>query len=422
MKHFVLTESYDELMISEKPLTNAIHPTQAAELEAFIKKNNLHQKNFLWGRNKLTIINYVGYIRLSNFSMEVLPKVSISKDKGNARKVLINMLKRSGNIKTSAFSSSDSLNMINDNLFEIFAHVFISLLLKELHKGMFFDYTPHEENSSVLKGSLVISEHVKNITYKKSEIYCRYDQYSVNNKLNQVFKAAIEFLIGNIKNLNTIKKLKFCMMWFSEVDHYTFTAQELEHFKFDRLNNRFEPSYILAKMLLANRASDFTQGKKSAFSLLFRMNELFESYISSIIKTCISNVVLLQHMKHKLLVKEGSNKHVYGLKPDILIINNSKDIIIDTKWKKINSNYNHHGVKREDFFQMYAYLTRYKNVKSVLLFYPYNENIKLSAGEMLESWHLEEDIKKRIKVYSVDLTTEYKTQESIYKILMENLN
>lgn len=133
--------------------------------------------------------------------------------------------------------------------------------------------------------------------------------------------------------------------------------------------------------------------------------------------------ISFRHSKYKLLVNEKKNTGVFQLKPDIVIAKcGIESIIIDTKWKSISSLYNRHGVKREDLYQMYAYLTRYPNVETVVLLYPYNDRVD-NHNECLESWVLEHDRNKKIKVYSVNLENEKSTIKSLKNIIKDiNIN
>ena len=71
---------------------------------------------------------------------------------------------------------------------------------------------------------------------------------------------------------------------------------------------------------------------------------------------------------------------------------------------------------------MYAYLTRYPNVETVVLLYPYNNRI-YNPNECLESWVLEHDENKKIKVYSVNLENEKLTIKSLRNIIKDiNIN
>ena len=68
---------------------------------------------------------------------------------------------------------------------------------------------------------------------------------------------------------------------------------------------------------------------------------------------------------------------------------------------------------------MYAYLTRYKDVKSSILLYPSaHEDDK---DDFLESWYLENDKEKKIRIYTIDLYNEANTIDTIKYIISKNL-
>ncbi|MDF4766707.1 hypothetical protein P3557_26205, partial [Vibrio parahaemolyticus] len=186
------------------------------------------------------------------------------------------------------------------------------------------------------------------------------------------------------------------------------------------------PSFILARMIIENMFSISSFGKDKSFSILFKMDELFEKYIANVLDTCIEHKVMSQHKKYKLMINEFNDREVYPLKPDIVVLqNNSEKLIIDTKWKFVNVSKNRHGVQREDLFQMYAYLTRYEKVSTVILLYPHQQAIAKPSSELLESWYLEEvtgiSQKQKIRVYSINLSSERRVIQDLQRIIEENL-
>lgn len=56
---------------------------------------------------------------------------------------------------------------------------------------------------------------------------------------------------------------------------------------------------------------------------------------------------------------------------------------------------------------MYAYLTRYKDVKASILLYP--SDYKDDKEKLLESWYLHDNKEKKMRVYTVDLYDEANT-------------
>jgi 5-methylcytosine-specific restriction enzyme subunit McrC len=147
------------------------------------------------------------------------------------------------------------------------------------------------------------------------------------------------------------------------------------------------------------------------------MNDLYEAYIAFLARK-ITDRLTIKDRSFKLLIKEGTSKGVFQLEPDLLITNQiGRQIIVDTKWKMIRANRSRHGVKREDFYQMYAYLTRYKEVETVVLLYPHHNEIVQPSGYCLESWHLEDQPSKRLKVFSINYEDELKAETELQGIL-----
>lgn len=163
------------------------------------------------------------------------------------------------------------------------------------------------------------------------------------------------------------------------------------------------------------------KGNDKSFAILFEMNDVYEKYITNLLRMNLNKYVIhSQHSKYKLLKNEKTDKDIFSLIPDIVIeVNNKEKLIIDTKWKKLNKNINRYGVKREDFYQMYAYLTRYKEAKSAILLYP--SSYGKDDNNFLQSWYLEHDNDKKIRIYTIDLYDESNTIDTIKEIIEQNL-
>ena len=418
MRHITIYECFDTLQITKKGTDNTITFEEADELNRYIIKENLKQSNISWGRDSITFINYVGFIKLSTVAIEILPKVNISsKDYHQSRKALINMLNKSGIINFN-YSNIGMLDIYNMNLNEILTLIFAKTLQRELVKGPYLEYINIEQNSKSLKGSILIKDHIKNILSCKTDVYCGYEEFSIDNKLNQILNTCINKSIKRVRSYDTIKILNHLKLVFSEVSTIDTSNKVAMDFKFTRLNSRFEASLIIAKMILNGYSSTGNKGEDKSFAILFEMNEVYERYITNLLSMHLEDYTIHpQHNKYKLLKNEKTNNGIFSLKPDIVIEHNKKyKIIIDTKWKKIDSRRIRHGVKREDFYQMYAYLTKYKDANAAILLYPSNENIDNDDG-YLESWYLEDDTSKKIRVYNVDLNDEKRTIDKLINII-----
>ncbi|ABK60673.1 McrC family protein [Clostridium novyi] len=419
MRHIIIKECYDNITISKEIGSKNISPKEADELQKYICSQNLDKENIIWTRNTIIFINYVGYIKLSTVDIEILPKISINEENPEIeRKALLNMLSICGILNIS-YSDISLSNIYKMNLNEILSFLFAKNLQKELIKGIYQEYIYVEKNNNLLKGRILIQQHIKNIASHTPKVFCGYEEFSVDNKLNQILNYCINILIKNVKNQETIKSLRYAQACFVDITQRKINNDEILSYKFNRLNNRYKQVFELAKMIIMGYSSLGSGVDKKTYGILFKMNDVFEKYIEKVLYTNLEDsIVHYQHSKYKLLVNEDTEKKVFKLIPDIVIEKDGIErIIIDTKWKSVSNEYNRHGVKREDIYQMYAYLTRYQNVNTAILLYPQNKKIETNDKLYIESWYLDKDKSKKIRVYTVSLESEKLTNQSLKEII-----
>jgi McrBC 5-methylcytosine restriction system component len=418
LKHIEISEGTSRLYIADGGGQDTLTRLEARELQKYIEIHKLNAQCFLWGPDSIKIINYVGVIQLSTVLIEILPKVSSS---AKPREVLLNMLIISRYLDVD-YSALTNLQLTKKNLFEIFGYIFALKLKQELFYGVFSTYQECQDNLSFQKGKILFSRQINNAIRNIPKAYCSYHEFTTDNTMNRVFKFVIRLLARNIETAKTIDLLRYCLLNLQEVSDVTLNITDTENVFFDRTNRRFYPAFSLAKIFLANYSPLSAAGGYFTFSILFKMNDLFERYVYEIArKTLHSYKVQRQHQVFKLLINEKTQRGVYQLIPDIVVENESTQVIIDTKWKIISSDYFRHGVKREDYFQMYVYLTRYTDAKAAILLYPYNKSIKDDPGCLLESYYLECNEAKKLKVYSIGWESEKDTVREIRNIVEDLL-
>ncbi|MCK5294357.1 MAG: restriction endonuclease, partial [Arcobacteraceae bacterium] len=230
-----------------------------------------------------------------------------------------------------------------------------------------------------------------------SKIYCEFDEFSMDNELNQFFLYAINTLMNYTKNK---KLLKMCKLVLDEVSFKKFDIDNL-HIHFNRLNNRFKDSFEFALLLLKKSIPVFEKDKKS-FAFLFDMNELFEDFIGNIYKSIDSSTIL-------------QNERNFGnlkLIPDVVC----DDLIIDIKYKLVEDK---KKLSRDDKYQMFVYGTNF-GIKDTMLLYPEHRNKKVNEDLKLGK----DDKMIELKMRSIDLDFDGGYDEYIYEIKnrLENIN
>ncbi|APW66726.1 restriction endonuclease [Poseidonibacter parvus] len=314
--------------------------------KTIIDNKSLH-KYFKEDWGKVRTQQYCGILNIYNKDYFILPK--ISKQDENNLDIFIYMLMYCYDIKLENEQLASCQNH-KHSFIEVFIQMFAQNLFKELQKGIYKEYTTQENNLTTLRGKYLINENLK-YNFSKTKIYCEYDEFSMNNSLNQFFLYAIKILAKSVKDK---KLLKQCELIFDEVEDKNFDINSL-NIHFNRLNQRFKDSFEFALLLLNKYIPLFSLDKKS-FAFLFDMNILFEKFIGKMSKEIEPNTKLQSCDTFEDLI----------LKPDIIV----NDLIIDTKYKKLSSE---HKIKRDDKFQMYVYANNYK-IKNTMLLYPKYKN------------------------------------------------
>lgn len=307
------------------------------------------------------------------------------------------------------------------NLFDILAYLYTGKLLKECFKGIHRAYRVQHEPLQSVRGRIDLVETAKKAYTKTTAISCIYDDFHSDTPLNRILKAALRRIIRLARHTEIRTRASQALCHLDEVMDVDVRRLRQEDILFDRRNDRFQACWRLAQLILSQSAPSFSAGNMKSSSILFKMNDLFERYIAYLSKRLFRQVVS-QDRSYKLLINEGTERGTFQLQPDLLIQDEHQTpVLMDTKWKRIDSSYHRHGVQREDFYQMYAYLTRYPDVNTVILLYPHHDGIAQSSGVCLESWHLEENRNQRIKVYTVDYEDESKALRELTWMVSESL-
>lgn len=398
---------------------NTITETQLQHIKEKFIEIGLDHESIIWGDKKFKFINYVGYLQVQDVAFEILPKVSPQNDYWQMRNALIEMINTCYELDILIDYTFNELEQ--GDLKEIFAKYFSNTLLKELHRGISQEYRFIEENATSLKGQLLVAQHIRNnvLNNKPYQVAVSYEERVDNHILNQVLKRATSSLIKTVRSFETKKQLQQIDYLLDTVENRSFTKYQLNEIRLNRTNKRFEKPFKLAKQFLLNETimmqyHDIT----NTFVVMFKMNDLFEAYIAILLEEIVDRPVYAQDQRHFLFKNEKTNRDIFQLKPDV-VIGDEDQIIIDTKWKRVFSKeeVTRSGVKREDMFQMYAYLTRYKHARRGVLLYPKTEQ---PEGEdlFLQSWKLEEkDI--FLRVYSVSLVDRVTTESELLQIISD---
>lgn len=363
-----------------------------------LKKNILNVSFDAFGRPSVRSSSYVGVIKTRKRTIQILPKIAKkSPEDGDSseaifQSALSNLLFMLSFTRRLPIKEVDlsRLTRVNDNFFEFLIYLFAKNTLELLKRKFFKEYIGREENLLFLKGKIKFSPHIKHNAALKHRFYAEFDDFSVDNLLNQILKYTTYLLLDKSSSLSNSKKLQEIFFMLDEVSLRNIVPQHFSKLKLTRLNSEFEPIVNLCQLIIEHAAVELSAGKLDVFSLVFDMNVLFEEFIGEFIKRAFVN-----DFNEITLQKPAVNfaqKYVGGIKrqgvlrmrPDIVLQKTEGEpkLIVDTKYKELKGQGKKEGAYPSDIYQMYAYSKKYNSPNVIMLYPQFREQKKASVFDV----------------------------------------
>lgn len=363
-----------------------------AELERFILSNRSQDADALdlmsisvkKGVGKvITARNYVGVMTMRDgTSIEILPKIYSPQgcDAVQAKSILISMLKTLRNTPYKSLQMS-RIDVARMSIFEIFIRMFIGEVFGIVKHGLKCDYRRIEENNAVLKGKLVISEHIRQNCVHRERSYVAFDEFDPNCPENRLIKSTLLSLYRQTTSSRNKIDLRTLLNAFEGVlpsEDYSWDFSRLVP---DRNMADYETALLWCRVFLMGKSFTAFSGSETAQALFFPMETLFESYVAALVRKKLPPNKFRVSVQDKTYHLFESPSPKFQLKPDIVVTRRADNavFICDTKWKLLSGTKTNYGISQADMYQMYAYQKKY-GAQSVTLLYPLCAG--LPAGEI----------------------------------------
>lgn len=388
----------------------------------------------------------MGLVQVKDKSIEILPKIFKRNtnyyDKiEQSRENLLHLLQFCFDLPAYENELS-GMHKQKCNWFEILTFIFANNLEKLLEKGPPRQYISVEENMPVLKGKWLFTQHLKANPFQKHRFFVRYNEFSMDNPLSRIFKYVTNKLKHQSKNAGNRKKLNMLDIWMDDVTLLqSISPSDFDKIIFTRKNNRFKPIFNLCKLFILNQVVSTKAANSKAFAFTFDMNLLFELFVSKFLIKYKRKILPEKLEKYKILPQAiGSIKYlakiedkpVFRMQPDIIILqssNNSVPIIIDTKYKPLDTQNPKLGINQTDIYQMAAYSAVYK-CNFLVLLYPQYAGIEKSVHKNFILMSNEAninvgtiDLNRNLKDSTNELIKDFKNMMegwTVYEKCMEN--
>lgn len=375
-------------------------------LEAFILANNasngaeaieLLSLSARRGVGKIiTARNYVGLITMADgTTIEILPKIA-GDDVAVAdiKKIFLEMLKTLKDVTFKDFNASH-LHTDHLSLLEIFIKMFLDEVAILTKQGLKAAYTSTEANERFYKGKLVASQNIKHNLMNKERFFIRYDEFSINRPENRLIKSTLRFLLKTARDSRNRQSALRLLAFFEGAEYSASVDADFSKCIIDRSMNHYNKVLSWCRVFLCGNSFTAFAGSKVAFALLFPMEKVFESFVAAKFRKHLKNGINIRVQDNRYSLFDRPTK-AFNLRPDIVLDDGNKTVVMDTKWKLLSETKRNYGISQSDMYQGYAYSKKY-DAKKIILLYPQVE----SMHGMDISFHSDDGV--RIEVVFIDL-------------------
>jgi 5-methylcytosine-specific restriction enzyme subunit McrC len=332
------------------------------------------------GHRSVRLAQYCGVVSLGDRVLEILPKIDESRSAEECRGILLRLLRESEDFPLFRHLPVGQ-HVRRAPLLEVFIAAFFDAVTTIVRGGLLRRYREREEDIHVVRGRIVSSRQFAVHSNRPDRIACRFDELTADNDWNRFVKAGLRAVRPWMANVELNRRWVELMAVFDEVADARADVRALDHLKFDRHAIRYRTAIDWVRLILAFLSPALRAGRHAAPGLLFDMNSLFQSAVTSVLRRRAdrSTGVRVHSQatdRHLALVRESGGRRAFGLRPDVLVrLRGQVVAIADTKWKCLGvSKLGYLMPTEQDMYQVYAYAAAFE-CEHIALIYPWHSGM-----------------------------------------------
>jgi 5-methylcytosine-specific restriction enzyme subunit McrC len=325
-------------------------------------------------RRWLKLDNYVGVVETPcGTRIEILPKHFEQGDCiQQSRALLRRMIQRSLKLPSREVGATD-LQRFDAPLTEWVMARFLEALEHLIKRGMRFDYQRVEEEQRFLRGQLNTARQFRQSPSRQHQFQIRHDVFLPDRPENRLLKTALEIVCKATQDASSWRLCHELRSMLLEVPASRDTLRDFQQWRHDRLMAHYQPVKAWCELIIQQETPLAVAGTSRGMSLLFPMEKLFESYVAASLREGLHpDATLRTQVAGQYLCAQGQ-RQVFRLKPDLVVEHGAKRWVLDTKWKRLDSDLagENFGLSQADFYQMFAYGQKYlPGQGDLVLIYP----------------------------------------------------
>lgn len=312
---------------------------------------------------KISTGNIMGFVGINDTQITISSRF----DKGDSDFFMHYMLQKVFSINLFDMKHSTS----SDSIFDFLIYLFPYYLKKALAQGLFKKYRRFEHNDANVKGTINVTQHIRQNTPFRGTVAYTTREHSYDNEITQLVRHTIEYirqkevgktiLSNDAETKNCVSQIVMATPSYSNQKRVQIINQNLRPVRHPYFSE-YTALQKLCLQILRHETIKFGKDKDKVYGVLFDGAWLWEEYLYTILKNHG-----FKHPQNK--INEGGirmflkpdngddyndgeeyfNNCYRKLYPDFY--NDTKKIILDAKYKHLSGK-----VGREDLYQVVTYM------------------------------------------------------------------
>lgn len=336
----------------------------------------------LEGRRLLRLDNYVGVIETPcGTRIEILPKsVDGAEDAPAARRLLKRMLARCLDLPRRETGPAD-IEAFRTPLTEWVMHAFLEELNILVKKGVRFDYRAVREQQPYLRGRLETVRQFRQPPGRAHLFQIEHDVFDADRPENRLLASALDIVRSRTREQRNWRLAHELAAVLHEVPRSQNVAADFRQWQSNRLMGSYRAVRPWCALLLDESVPMSIHGTWRGKSLLFPMETVFERYVEVCLRAQLQPGARLRPQASHEYLCEHAGDRWFNLQPDFLLEAGDTRVVLDTKWKRVDSGLgsagDKYGLRQADFYQLFAYGHRYLGgAGNMLLVYPLTRDLQ----------------------------------------------
>ena len=158
-----------------------------------------------------------------------------------------------------------------DSLDELLSEILLKGIQRQLKRGLYKTYVPHEENLTMIRGKIDMHESIRLKTQLSRQLHCRFDEFDKNNFYNQVLKSTALLIVrqGRVCKRKR-KRIHDMLFFFNEISEIQLKSIVWEDIRFHKDKISYRSLISLCYLIYKGVLEDEETGQSYITSLAMR--------------------------------------------------------------------------------------------------------------------------------------------------------